>query len=90
MRKFCSIVGVLVRVVPCFRDQFSVCYAIAPQFVRDDLSGYAARLKKTLEETFGCLGISSFLQIDIDDFAILIDRPPKVMLFGPNLYEHFV
>jgi hypothetical protein len=47
-----------------------------------------------LEEAFGRLGISSFLQIYIDDFAILIDSAPKVMLFAllrtEDLHEHFI
>ena len=43
-----------------------------------------------MEETFRCFGVSSLLHIDIDDFAILIDRALKVVRHTSNLYEHFV
>jgi len=43
-----------------------------------------------LEETLCCNGVSSFLQIDIHDFAILINSSPEVVLFASDLDEHFV
>lgn|GEM_PF-2553421 len=67
-----------------------MCYTIASQFVRDDFSGSAARFQKTLKEAFRCLGVSSPLQIDIYNFAILIDCTPEVVLFATNLHEYFV
>ena len=36
-------------------------HAVAPEFVRDNLSGYATRFQKMLEETLGSLGVSSLL-----------------------------
>ena len=65
-------------------------YAITPQFVGNDLSRDTACFNKPLEEAFRCLGVSSRLHIHIDDFAILINRAPKVMLFASNFYKHFV
>ena len=85
-----SIVGILFSVVSRLRDQCSVCDAIAAQFVGDYLSGYTTCFKKTLEESFRRVGVSSLLQIYIDDFAILINRAPKVVLFASNLYENFI
>ena len=90
MGKFCSIVGVLFCVVSRLQEQCSVCYTIAPQFIGDDFSRDAARFEKTLEETSGCFAISPFLQINIDDLAILIDSAPQLVLFASDLHEHFV
>ena len=90
MGKFCSIVSVLFCVVSRPRNQCSVCNTIAPQFVGNDLSRDTACFNKPLEETFCCLSIPSFLQIDVNHFAILINRAPKVMLFATDLHEHFV
>ena len=70
-------------------NQCSVCDAIAVQFVGDYLSGYTTRFKKTLEESFRRVGISSLLQIYIDDFPILIYSAPKIVLFATDFYEHF-
>ncbi len=63
---------------------------VAAQFVCDNLSRYATCFNKASEETFRCFRISSFLQIDINDFTILINSAPEVVLFASNLYEHFV
>tara|TARA_B110000211_G_scaffold100636_1_gene117113 strand:+ start:269 stop:607 length:339 start_codon:yes stop_codon:yes gene_type:complete len=77
MRKFCSIIGVLFCVVSRLRNQCLVCDAIATKFVRDDFTGYATcleeSLEKSLEESFRCIGVSSLLSVDVDNFAILID-----------------
>jgi hypothetical protein len=43
-----------------------------------------------LEESFCCFRVSSFFQIDIYDFAVLVNSAPKVMLFAADLCEHFV
>ena len=58
---------------------------IAAEFVCDDFSWHAARFKKSLEETFCCLGVSSRLQVHVYDFAILIDGPPEVVLYASDL-----
>jgi hypothetical protein len=42
------------------------------------------------EETFSCGTIASRLQEYINDFAILINRTPKVVLFAIDLYEDFI
>ena len=77
MRKFCSIIGVLFCVVYRLRNQCSVYDAIARKFVRDDFSGYATCLEQSLEESFRCIGVSSLLSVDVDNFAILIDGAPR-------------
>ena len=100
MRKFCSIIGVLFCVVSRLRNQCLVCDAIATKFVRDDFTGYATcleeSLEKSLEESFRCIGVSSLLSVDVDNFVILIDGALrgalrgalKVMLFAGYLDKY--
>jgi hypothetical protein len=48
---------------------------VTAQLISDDLPGFRAMsLQYTSEETGCCFAISSFLQIDIDYFTILINR----------------
>ena len=42
------------------------------------------------QESLCCFRVSSFLQRDINDLAILINGSPKVVLFASDLDEHFV
>ena len=73
-----------------------VCDAIATKFVRDDFTGYATcleeSLEKSLEESFRCIGVSSLLSVDVDNFVILIDGALrgalKVMLFAGYLDKY--
>ena len=97
MRKFCSIIGVLFCVVSRLRNQSLVCNAIATRFVRDDFTGYVTCLEESLEESFRCIGVSSLLSVDVDNFAILIDGALhgalhgalKVTLFADYLDKYF-
>jgi len=59
-----------------------VCDAIATRFVRDDFTGYATCLEESLEESFRCIGVSSLLSVDVDNFAILIDGALHGALHG--------
>ena len=52
--------------------------------------GTPPELRKRWKKRFAVFCISSLLWIHIDDFAILVDRPPKVALLAINLYEHFI
>ena len=92
MRKFCSIIGVLFCVVSRLRNQSLVCNAIATRFVRDDFTGYVTCLEESLEESFRCIGVSSLLSVDVDNFVILIDGALrgalKVMLFAGYLDKY--
>ena len=70
-----------------------MCNAIATKFVRDDFTGYATCLEESLEESFRCIGVSSLLSVDVDNFAILIDGALhgalKVTLFADYLDKYF-
>ena len=89
MGEFCSIVGVLFCVRSRLRDQCSAGDTITPQFVRHYRSG-DARFLETLEESLRGCCVSSLLQIHINDFAVLVDGPPQVVLFPADLHEHFI
>ena len=65
-------------------------HSVASQFVRDYLSGYAARFEHSLEKPFGGFTISELLQIDINHLAILINSPPEIVLFAVDLHEHLI
>ena len=41
-----------------------------------------------MEETSGRLGVSSYLQVYVHDFAILINSAPKIMLYAANHCEN--
>ena len=65
--------------------------SVAPQFVGHH-SPWLTTIcfQKTLEETLGCLSVSSHLQKHINHFSILIDRSPKIVLLAPDLHEDFI
>jgi hypothetical protein len=63
---------------------------IAAQFVCNNLPWHTARPKKTPKETFGGVCIPSFLQININNLAILINWAPKVVLLAADLDEYLV
>jgi hypothetical protein len=46
--------------------------------------------EQSCEEALGGLSISAWLQEYINDFAILIDCAPQILLLTLDLYEHLV
>jgi hypothetical protein len=91
MRVFSSIIGTLIHQVKRLRHQLLVGHRIAAQLVRDNLSGPTVmRLQQAPEEAFRRLSIAPGLQINICNVAILVDRPPKIVLLAVDLYEHLV
>ena len=64
---------------------------ITTQLISYDLSGFTAMVPyEAIEEAFSCGPIALCLKIDINHFAIPVDRPPKVMLPAVGLHEDFV
>jgi hypothetical protein len=56
------------------RHQLSMSNAITSQLISHDLPGFTAMIpQQTLEEALRCRSISFGLEIDIDNFAILIN-----------------
>ena len=75
--KFSSIIRILLSVMNCIGDQFSMSYAVAFQLVGHDLSWLLAMcLQQPLEEFLGCFAVASTLEKHIDDFSVLIDCSP--------------
>ena len=72
-------------------DHFSMCHAVASQFVSHDLSWIIPMGPlQTPEETFRSSTIPTRLQININDVAILINRLPQIILFTTDLHEDFI
>jgi hypothetical protein len=77
MRLLCPIVRVPRIVVNGLRDHFSMGNAITAQLIRHDLSGFTTVTAQwPFEEAFSCCAITLCLEKNINDFAILIHRPP--------------
>ena len=63
----------------------------ASQLIRYDLTWLIpVTFEQSSEEALGGLAISACLQEYINDFAILIDRAPQILLLTLDLHEHLV
>ena len=63
----------------------------ASQLIRYDLTWLIPMtFEQSSEEALGGLAISACLQEHINDFAILIDRAPQILLLTLDLHEHLV
>jgi hypothetical protein len=72
-----------------FGDEFPMSNAVAFQLIRYDLTWpIPVTFEKSSEEALGGLTISACLQEYINDFAILIDRAPQILLLTLDLHEH--
>jgi hypothetical protein len=66
-------------------------YTIASKLICDDLPGFSTMgSQQPPEETLGSDRIPSGLQVNIDDFAILIYRSPQVMLLAVDSDKDFI
>ncbi len=82
-----TLIGVMNRI----RDEFAVSNTVTPQFVGDDFPWFTfVFLQHSIEKSLSSFSISPFLEKHINDFTILIDRPPKIVLLAINLDEHFI
>ena len=91
MRKLSRIIGVSRCVMNRIGNQFSVRDTVASQFIRHDLPRFITmRIQQSFEKTFGGLAVASPLQEDVDDFSVLIDGSPQVVLLTINLHEYFI
>ena len=64
---------------------------ITAQFVGDDFPGLGSTTAyQSAEKPLGSPRNPSTLQKNIDDIPILVDRPPQIMLFAPDLEEDLV
>jgi hypothetical protein len=91
MGKLSPIICVLRRVVNRVRNEFSVSNQVTTQFVCNDLPWTSLMPQdQTFEEALGCLGVSLGLQKHVDDFTVLINRTPQIVLFTLYFDEDFI
>jgi hypothetical protein len=64
---------------------------VASKFVSDYQPRHGFhRSKNSFEESLRCCAIALFLQIHVDDIAILVYCSPEIVLYALNLDEHFI
>jgi hypothetical protein len=91
MRNFSAIVGVTLRVVHDFAQDRSNRRRIAPQLVCDDPKWRPSLTpQKPSEESFCGPLIASRLNQDVNHLAILVHRPPEIVLLTIDPNEHFI
>jgi hypothetical protein len=91
MGNFGSIVGVLVRGVDHERHHGPTRRRITAQLVRDQTSrNRSLAFQQLPEEARGGTPITPGLHEDVDYIAVLVDRPPKILLPTLNIDEQFV
>ena len=62
------------------REQLTFRHAVAPQFVgNQDTRHILQALQQPLEKALGCSGIAAALYQNIEDDAVLVDRPPEIL-----------
>jgi len=72
-------------------DEFAARNTITSQLVGDDFPWFTfVFLQYSIEKSLSSLGVSPFLEKHINDFTILIDRSPKIVLLAINFDEHFI
>ena len=91
MRHFSPIVGILPRVVGHGRHDTPVRCRVAPQLVRHQLPRFASLpLEELAKEPFGRVGISMFLNEDVDHIPILVHGPPEIVPLALDVHEDFI
>jgi len=74
-----------------FRNDLSMRYAMATEFVSHDLPRLALiNPQSPLEKVPGGRTVPSGLQEHVHDLAILVHRSPQIMLFAADLYENCI
>jgi len=75
----------------CIGDQIPMCNTIAPQFISYYFPGFVSMyFQEPFKESLCGRTISSFLEKHINNFTILINRSPEVMLFTINPDENLI
>ncbi len=91
VRHFRPIVCVLPGAVHRRRHHGAVGGSVAPQLVRDQTARLTALpLQQFAEKAPGRTPISSGLDEDVDDVAVLVDGPPQILPSALNSHEEFV
>ena len=91
MRQLSSVVRVLGIIMDRFRYQLSMRDIVAPQFIRYDLPWLSTMAtQQAPEKTLRRPAVSTRLQKYIDNFAVLVDRSPKIMLLTIDFDENLI
>ena len=91
VRKFGAVIGELRCVVNRVRDQFSMRDVVASQLIRDNLPGFTTIISsQPFEKPPSSCAVSTCLQKHINDFTILIDRTPKIVLLALDRYQDLI
>ncbi len=73
------------------RENLALSGSVARKLVGDkDAWDVRTTFEELAEERLRCSFVSSALNQNIEDVAILIDRPPQVMSFAVDFQEHLV
>ena len=81
VRDFGAVVRILIRDVNDRRHHGPRGRWVAPQFVGDQPAGYAAlALQHLPENAHGGAPVPPRLHQDVEDVAVLVDRPPQILL----------
>ncbi len=87
----CPVVGVPRCIVNYIRHQFLMRYTVASQFGCHDVPRLSTTTPyKPLEEALCCSPISTSLQIDIDNFYVLIHSASQIVLYATNIHEDLI
>ena len=88
---FGAIVGVLVCAVNHRRHDRAMHCRVTAQLVRDELARLLAlSFQQLVKEASGRLPIAPRLNQDVDHIAILVDRPPEIVLPALHRDEQFI
>jgi hypothetical protein len=91
MGVFSPIVQIAVLTMFDARQDLSLRRAIAFELVRDDHARYVRHpLQQLAEKLLRCLLVSTALDENLQDVAILIDRPPQVVPFAADGQKHLI
>jgi hypothetical protein len=85
------IVGILRGIVNYVRHQLPMSNSITSQFVSHNLSRLIAMVaQKPFEKARSCCTIALGLEIHVNDFPILVNCPPEIVLLTFDLHEDFI
>jgi len=68
-----------------------MCHSITSQLIGHNLPWRSfVNLEQSIKESLCSLTITPFLEKHVNDFTILINGSPKVVLLSTNFYENFI
>jgi hypothetical protein len=91
VRLLYPIVRVLIGYMDGFRHHLLVRDPVTPQFVRHDLPGLTTVcFQQAFEEALGSSSIPPNLQKHINNFTVLVNDAPEIVLLAVDLHENLI